>query len=104
MFSRRYKDGETIVSKGKKFHSIYFLSAGRLKVLAKDGTHCIMTLGPGAVFGDYQAILNLKSNYDYVAENDPNDNVDGGIIFLGVPIQYIEKLIDVYPQTKAHLQ
>ena len=63
-----------------------------------------MTLNPGAVFGDFQVILNLKSMYDYVAENDPNDNLDGEIVFLGVPIVYVQNLLELYPETKAHLQ
>ena len=63
-----------------------------------------MTLNPGAVFGDFQVILNLRSMYDYVAENDPNDNLDGEIVFLGVPIVYVQNLLELYPETKAHLQ
>lgn len=46
---------------GEKFHSIYFVTKGRVNLVTADGL-CFFDLAPGAVFGDYQVFFGLQSD------------------------------------------
>ena len=64
MYSRRVHSGSDIIWNGHRVKKISFLTRGTISINTIDGL-CFFLMEPGSIFGDYQHIFGLKSNFTY---------------------------------------
>ena len=109
MYSREFPPGEEIVTIGKKFREILFITDGKIHLKTKD-KNIFMELTDGNIFGDYQVICDLVSNISFnVAHRvsgdeygQPGEAVNSK--FMCCEKGVVEDLIELYPNTGENLR
>lgn len=61
--------GEGIQKTNSSFNSLYFVKQGNVELLDENCQH-LCNLSEGAVFGDYEIFLGLKSSINYVSDKN----------------------------------
>ena len=63
MFCRIYEPGKLLVKNARRLNEMFFVAKGSLVFYDRNGVHFFMKLPESSVFGDYQILFNLKTNF-----------------------------------------
>ena len=100
MYTREFPAGSEIITVGKKFREIFFITMGGVNLYTKQDV-IFMNLTEGTVFGDYQVFYGLNSNMTVRTVIDENVPISK---FMGCERGVVEDLCDLYPKTAENLQ
>ena len=106
MFFRQAPAGVNVVYHGLRFKQINFLTKGKIGIQTKDGL-CFFELHEGIVFGDYQHIFGLKSNFVFKAlgENEEKTKKEDiksyPVNYMAVAIDIWDDLCQLYPKSAS---
>lgn len=108
MYSRSFYPGQDVVWMGQRFQKISFLINGRIDCITEDGLTFFKLL-PGAVFGDYQVIYGLRSNFFFRTHGQREDEKRRKLNGKKVNVMVVESslwdhLMELYPNTASALK
>ena len=116
--SKMHERGNTIVKTGENMTSLIFFYSGSAHLFGSyewKGERMYfeaVTLKGGSWFGDYQAMLNVKSDWDLIAGGHKDGQEDGKrargmppnhIMTYELDSEYFRKACDVYPVFRSQL-
>ena len=98
MYCRIFEPDKIIVNFNKSVDEVYFIKQGQVRVFDKTGSNDFLILPQKSWFGDYQAILQLRSSFCFRAyEGDQN------VVCMCIDSQTLEDAFNLFPRSKYPL-
>lgn len=99
-----YLNNSKIVASSKQFHSIFFIWKGSVTIVCPSFKYQIAKLPEESFFGDYQIILNIRSEFNFIATSPGKNSNEGAQTWcMTIDSQTFTEFLEQFPATQAFM-